>query len=80
MPLQENLLLCAGADVCASMLYKCNLKEAIEEAKDCVKAAVPQLWLSLGRIHTVIFREKKHCERNLMALVLAIKQRFHVRP
>lgn len=58
----ESVALCGtsrGANVCRSMLYKCNLKEAIEEAKDCVKAAVPQLWLSLGRIHTVIFREKK---------------------
>lgn len=56
----ESVALCdtsRGANVCLSMLYKYNLKEAIEEAKDCVKAAVPQLWLSLGRIHTVIFRD-----------------------
>lgn len=60
----ESVAVCGasqGANVCPSMLYKCNLKEAIEEAKDCVKAAAPQLWLSLGRIHTVIFR-KKHRE------------------
>lgn len=64
----ESVALCGtsqGANVCLSMFYKCNLKEAIKEAKDCVKAAVTQLWLSLGRIHTVIFREKKTlCEKH----------------
>lgn len=63
----ESVAVCStseGANVCLPILYKCNLKEAIEEAKDCVKAAVRQLWLSLGRIHTVIFREKTLWEKH----------------